>query len=201
MVSTYLFLCYSNFNTGKCISVPYQISENTDYFILAQHLYGRFEGELSFSEILRTIEDPIIGRNVYKDSFGWDSTFCTLYIENSCDVLRMKWFPIHSANQIYIPISYIKINGEINYSDENPMCEKSVKDDAISTIQAMLYKEHADKNASSNSNFDFARCRIDLNHLFNSYDEFEYEGISIVHNLKFETIKDLRDADAKYHFL
>lgn len=198
MSSNYLFLCYSNFNTGRCISVPYEVNKDTDYMILAQHLYKRFDGELHFDEILRAIREPDIGDNIFPEPFGWDGTYATLYIEDSYATTRNEWNIITSEMQVYMPVPYAILNGEVFIIEHDLINETSLIKELIANIlYAVSTKSRNNCNAEQ---FDYKASKNELVKLFNTSAEFEYHGQHVMHGFKFETKEELVASVSSYNW-
>ena len=66
MLSEYFFMCINDYNSGKAISIPFEVSHTANAFIIAQAVHEHSDGYLYFSEAL----DYVSNINEKDELFG-----------------------------------------------------------------------------------------------------------------------------------
>lgn len=205
MSSDYLFMCINDYNSGKAISIPFEVSNTANAFIVAQAVHERSEGYLYFSEALEYVSNINEKDELFGMPFGYDGSYRTAYLERCYVCVRDEWNPLHLEDMKFKPFEYVIVNGKPSLNNDYIFN----KDDLVKDIISQHLHSESQKMVEAVGGFDvyfskgFERYDYESNRkiledLFAENDKFTLGDLTIEHNLTINTFEELIEVFPDY---
>lgn len=205
MSSDYLFMCINDYNSGKAISIPFEVSNTANAFIVAQAVHERSEGYLYFSEALDYVSNINEKDELFGMPFGYDGSYRTAYLERCYVCVRDEWNPLHLEDMKFKPFEYVIVNGKPSLNNDYIFN----KDDLVKDIISQHLHSESQKMVEAVGGFDvyfskgFERYDYESNRkiledLFSENDKFTLGDLTIEHNLTINTFEELIEVFPDY---
>ena len=205
MSSDYLFMCINDYNSGKAISIPFEVSNTANAFIVAQAVHERSEGYLYFSEALDYVSNINEKDELFGMPFGYDGSYRTAYLERCYVCVRDEWNPLHLEDMKFKPFVYVIVNGKPSLNND---CIFN-KEDLVKDIISQHLHSESQKMVEAVGGFDvyfskgFERYDYESNRkiledLFAENDKFTLGDLTIEHNLTINTFEELIEVFPDY---
>ena len=205
MSSDYLFMCINDYNSGKAISIPFEVSNTANAFIVAQAVHERSEGYLYFSEALGYVSNINEKDELFGMPFGYDGSYRTAYLERCYVCVRDEWNPLHLEDMKFKPFEYVIVNGKPSLNNDYIFN----KEDLVKDIISQHLHSESQKMVESVGGFDvyfskgFERYDYESNRkiledLFAENDKFTLGDLTIEHNLTINTFEELIEVFPDY---
>mgnify|MGYP000908856384 FL=1 len=205
MSSDYLFMCINDYNSGKAISIPFEVSNTANAFIVAQAVHERSEGYLYFSEALDYVSNINEKDELFGMPFGYDGSYRTAYLERCYVCVRDEWNPLHLEDMKFKPFEYVIVNGKPSLNNDYIFN----KDDLVKDIISQHLHSESQKMVEAVGGFDvyfskgFERYDYESNRkiledLFAENDKFTLGDLTIEHNLTINTFEELIEVFPDY---
>ncbi len=205
MSSDYLFMCINDYNSGKAISIPFEVSNTANAFIVAQAVHERSEGYLYFSEALDYVSNINEKDELFGMPFGYDGSYRTAYLERCYVCVRDEWNPLHLEDMKFKPFEYVIVNGKPSLNNDYIFN----KEDLVKDIISQHLHSESQKMVEAVGGFDvyfskgFERYDYESNRkiledLFAENDKFTLGDLTIEHNLTINTFEELIEVFPDY---
>lgn len=205
MSSDYLFMCINDYNSGKAISIPFEVSNTANSFIVAQAVHERSEGYLYFSEALDYVSNINEKDELFGMPFGYDGSYRTAYLERCYVCVRDEWNPLHLEDMKFKPFEYVIVNGKPSLNNDYIFN----KEDLVKDIISQHLHSESQKMVEAVGGFDvyfskgFERYDYESNRkiledLFAENDKFTLGDLTIEHNLTINTFEELIEVFPDY---
>ncbi len=205
MSSDYLFMCINDYNSGKAISIPFEVSNTANAFIVAQAVHERSEGYLYFSEALGYVSNINEKDELFGMPFGYDGSYRTAYLERCYVCVRDEWNPLHLEDMKFKPFEYVIVNGKPSLNNDYIFN----KEDLVKDIISQHLHSESQKMVEAVGGFDvyfskgFERYDYESNRkiledLFAENDKFTLGDLTIEHNLTINTFEELIEVFPDY---
>lgn len=205
MSSDYLFMCINDYNSGKAISIPFEVSNTANAFIIAQAVHERSEGYLYFSEALNYVSNINEKDELFGMPFGYDGSYRTAYLERCYVCVRDEWNPLHLEDMKFKPFEYVIVNGEPTLNNNYIFNKEDLVNDIISRYLHSESQKMVESVGGVDVYFskDFERYDYDgnrkiLEDLFKENDKFTLGELTIEHNLKIDNFEKLIEVFPEY---
>lgn len=205
MSSDYLFMCINDYNSGKAISIPFEVSNTANAFIIAQAVHERSEGYLYFSEALDYVSNINEKDELFGMPFGYDGSYRTAYLGRCYVCVRDEWNPLHLEDMKFKPFEYVIVNGKPSLNNDYIFN----KEDLVKDIISQHLHSESQKMVEAVGGFDvyfskgferydYERNRKILEDLFAENDKFTLGDLTIEHNLTINTFEELIEVFPDY---
>lgn len=205
MSSDYCFMCINDYNSGKAISIPFEVSNTANAFIIAQAVHERSEGYLYFSEALEYVSNINNKKELFCMPFGYDGSYRTAYIERCSICVREEWNPLHLKDMQFKPFEYMIVNGKPKLNKEYIFNTLELRSDVIGDFMFESAQKMMDDVGGFDvyysegfERYDFEKNRNEIEKLFESNDKFKLGENTIEHNLTINSFEELINVFPEY---